>query len=233
MDTCDVAIVGAGPYGLSAAAHLRHVRGLDVRLFGEPMSFWERHMPEGMLLRSPWDGSHIADPQNRLTLDVYRRVNGNHQLRYPVSVADFIRYGRWFHEQVALPADRRKVMSIELDPAGYRLILADGDALHARRVVVAGGIQPFAHRPRMFEGLPASLVTHTSEQLEFGKFRDKEVLVVGAGQSALEAAGFLCEAGAQVKVLIRDSTLHWLGQRPWMHGKAVKIRHCPATVNGM
>ena len=40
MSACDVAIIGAGPYGLSAAAHLKAADGLDVRVFGEPMSFW-------------------------------------------------------------------------------------------------------------------------------------------------------------------------------------------------
>ena len=37
MITCDVAIVGAGPYGLSTAAHLKAANGLDIRVFGEPM----------------------------------------------------------------------------------------------------------------------------------------------------------------------------------------------------
>ena len=68
---CDVAVVGAGPYGLACAAHLRD--GLDVRLFGEPMSFWTNHMPEGMLLRSPYVASHIADPDRALTLDDYQQ----------------------------------------------------------------------------------------------------------------------------------------------------------------
>jgi NADPH-dependent 2,4-dienoyl-CoA reductase/sulfur reductase-like enzyme len=120
-----------------------------------------------------------------------------------------------------VPPDRRTVTRIELAPEGYRLVLEDGEALHARRVVVAGGIQPFAHRPRMFEGFPASLVTHTSEQYDFGKLRDKEVLVVGAGQSALEAASILHQAGARVEVLIRAAALHWLGHRQWMHGKTI------------
>ena len=40
MITCDVAIVGAGPYGLSTAAHLKAANGLDIRVFGEPMGFW-------------------------------------------------------------------------------------------------------------------------------------------------------------------------------------------------
>lgn len=157
MDKCDVAIIGAGPYGLSAAAYLGGLKGLDVRLLGEPMSFWERNMPEGMLLRSPWAGSHIADPGNRHTLDAYRNVNGNHHLADPVPVKDFIAYGHWFGRQTALSADRRKVERVELAPQGYRLTFDAGEALHARRVVVAAGIQPFAYRPAIYDGLPTSL----------------------------------------------------------------------------
>lgn len=222
MDKCDVAIIGAGPYGLSAAAYLGGLKGLDVRLLGEPMSFWERNMPEGMLLRSPWAGSHIADPGNRHTLDAYRNVNGNHHLADPVPVKDFIAYGHWFGRQTALSADRRKVERVELAPQGYRLTFDAGEALHARRVVVAAGIQPFAYRPAIYDGLPTSLVTHTSEQLDFAKFRDKEVLVVGGGQSALEAAVFLREAGANVEVLVRSSGLYWLDHRRWMRTKPVR-----------
>ncbi len=221
MERCDVAIVGAGPYGLSATAHLRQVKGLDVRLFGEPMAFWERHMPEGMLLRSPWEGSHIADPGNRFTLDAYRAVDGNHHLGDPVPLKDFIKYGHWFHQQGALSVDRRKVLRIDSAPKGFQLALEDGESLHARRVVVAAGIQSFARRPQIFEGLPASLVTHTSEQRGFGQFRDKEVLVIGGGQSALEAAAFLYEAGAHVEVLVRNSCVHWLGRQHRMRAKAI------------
>ncbi len=76
MTTCDIAIVGAGPYGLSAAAHLRAANGLDIRVFGEPMSFWERHMPKGMLLRSSLAGSHLSDPCRSLTLDAYQAASG-------------------------------------------------------------------------------------------------------------------------------------------------------------
>ena len=35
----DVAVIGAGPYGLSLAAHLR-ARGADIRVFGFPMQSW-------------------------------------------------------------------------------------------------------------------------------------------------------------------------------------------------
>ena len=84
MTTCDVAIVGAGPYGLSAAAHLRTIKGLEVRVFGEPMSFWERQMPVGMFLRSAWTATHIADPNGSLTLEAYQAARG-HSILHPVA----------------------------------------------------------------------------------------------------------------------------------------------------
>jgi cation diffusion facilitator CzcD-associated flavoprotein CzcO len=72
---CHVAIIGAGPYGLSAAAYLR-AAGVETRAFGEPMAFWQNQMPAGMCLRSNWGASHIADPRRELTLDEYCRQNG-------------------------------------------------------------------------------------------------------------------------------------------------------------
>ena len=72
---CNVTVVGAGPYGLSSAAYLR-AAGLETRVFGEPMSFWENQMPAGMCLRSNWGASHIADPKQALTLDEYRPSKG-------------------------------------------------------------------------------------------------------------------------------------------------------------
>jgi cation diffusion facilitator CzcD-associated flavoprotein CzcO len=61
LDT-HVAVIGAGPYGLSSAAYLR-AAGIETRVFGEPMAFWENQMPAGMCLRSNWVASHIADPK--------------------------------------------------------------------------------------------------------------------------------------------------------------------------
>ncbi len=222
MDRCDVAIVGAGPYGLCAAAHLRRIKGLDIRLFGEPMSFWERHMPERMLLRSPWAASSIADPDAQLSLDVYRTATGGNSFGEPVPAADFIRYGRWVLGQTGLRAEPN-VRRVDRALNGYELTTEGGGRLMARRVVVAGGIQPFAYRPEAFRGLPPALVTHTSEQRDFDRFKDKDVLVVGAGQSALEAAGFMREAGARVEVLIRRPGVRWLGKkRQWLHAKGIR-----------
>ena len=92
MTGCDIAIIGAGPYGISASAHLRTIKGLDVHTFGEPMVFWQRNMPKGMLLRSGWEASHIADPKQSLTLDIFRKESRNH-FSSPVPLDRFVNYG--------------------------------------------------------------------------------------------------------------------------------------------
>src|SRR5579872_7034675 len=94
----DVIVLGAGPYGLAATAYLRAIPGLQLRAFGEPMSFWEQNMPEGMLLRSQWEASHIADPQEAFTLDAYLSAEGNH-CGDPIPINRFIEYGRWFQRK--------------------------------------------------------------------------------------------------------------------------------------
>src|SRR3954454_13537983 len=60
----EIAIVGAGPYGLAVASHLLE-RGSDVTVLGEPLGYWRRHMPAGMRLRSSWRASSVASPPDR------------------------------------------------------------------------------------------------------------------------------------------------------------------------
>jgi cation diffusion facilitator CzcD-associated flavoprotein CzcO len=209
MTTCDVAIVGAGPYGLSAVAHLRKLKGLEVRVFGEPMSFWDDNMPVGMFLRSNWTATHIADPNGLLTLEAYQAASG-HQFSTPVPLDQFIQYGRWFQCQAVPDVDRRKVTRVEAAPTGFRLHVAGGESFGSRCVVIAAGIGSFAKRPPEFDGLPASLATHTSEHHDFQKFAGKRVLVVGGGQSALESGALLHEARAEVEIVAKAPQIHWL-----------------------
>jgi cation diffusion facilitator CzcD-associated flavoprotein CzcO len=86
---CEVVILGAGPYGLAAGAHLRSIPGFDLRVFGEPMEFWKSHMREGMFLRSPWEASHILDPRTALTMEVYPSELGA-QISTPVPLDRFV-----------------------------------------------------------------------------------------------------------------------------------------------
>lgn len=216
LPDCDVAIIGAGPYGLSAAAHLRAAKGSDGRIFGQPMSFWKEHMPVGMYLRSPLEGSDLSDPGRRFTLRAYTETNGNH-LCSPLPLRRFVDYGCWFQQQVAADIDRRTVSCVEQDGAIFRLTLQDGETVTSARVVVAGGIVPFARRPQQFQTLPSELASHSCANRDLRTFGGKRVIVIGGGQSALESAALLHEAGAEVRVVIREREIHWTWQTPWLH----------------
>ena len=210
MTGCDIAIIGAGPYGIAASAHLRTIKGLDVHTFGDPMVFWQRNMPKGMLLRSGWEASHIADPNQSLTLDIFRKESGKH-FTSPVPLDRFVNYGLWHQRRSVPDLDRRKIVSVEPAPRGFRLVLEDGESVLANRLVIAAGISSFTWRPPEFDNLPSALGTHTSEHIDFERFRGKEVLVIGGGQSALESAALLHETGVDVEIVARTRQIRWLG----------------------
>jgi cation diffusion facilitator CzcD-associated flavoprotein CzcO len=231
MNNCDVVILGAGPYGLAVGAHLRNIKGLDVRVFGEPMDFWKSHMPEGMFLRSPWAASHISDPNSSLTLDSFCAATGE-SISKPIPLDRFVDYGLWFQSQAVPEVDRRRIQRIDKDANGLRLTLEDGEQLTCRRVVVAAGISTFARRLPQFEGIPSDFVTHASYGRDVRRFAGKRVAVIGAGQSALESAALIHEAGAEVEVIVRQSSVHWLGWRARMQklGPIAKLLYSPHDI---
>jgi thioredoxin reductase len=217
-----VAIIGAGPYGLSVAAHLE-AAGIQPYVFGEPMVFWQRNMPSGMFLRSSWDASHIADPGGKWTLDEYQKHSGK-SLHRPVELTEFVKYGLWFQHQGVTSVDRRRVICVEPRTVGFRLSMDDGTSLRASRVVVATGLERFAWRPSHFDALPSAFVSHASDHANLSVFHGKNVTVVGAGQSAIESAALLNEAGAAVEVLARSPEIRWLSRSLKLHGQSGFVR---------
>ena len=205
---CEVAVIGAGPYGLAVGAHLKAAK-VDVRVFGEAMSFWRRNMPTGMKLRSPWHATHISDPSGVLTIDDYDSA-GRMPRTDPVPLEEFVSYGEWFQRRAVPDLDGRKVTSVEAASRGFYLMLDDGNRVHARRVVVAMGLANQQFRPAEFSKLPTELVSHTCEHRSFQPFRRKRVAVIGRGQSACESAVLLKEAGAEVEIISRGE-INWLG----------------------
>jgi hypothetical protein len=130
----------------------------------------------------------------------------------PIPLQDYIAYGQWFQRQVVPDVDRRHVRQIHSSAHGFHLLLEDGVTVHARRVVIAAGLESFAWRPEHCRTLPPALASHSSDHRSFAPFAGKQVLVVGGGQSALESATLLHEAGAEVEVMVRAPRIHWLGR---------------------
>src|SRR5919205_4354433 len=203
----EVAVIGAGPHGLSSALHLERA-GVQAQVFGNCMAFW-RTMPKGMFLRSNWSATNIAEPAGPFSLDSYKDETGA-RFGSPVPLEDFVAYGRWFQRRAVPGADSRMVRRLTRNAEGFRLVLEDGDTATARRVVVAAGIAPFVARPRGLDALPRELVSHTSEHTDMGAFAGRRVGIIGGGQSALECAALLQAGGAQVSVFIRRPDVVWL-----------------------
>jgi hypothetical protein len=215
-----VAVLGAGPYGLSAAAHLRRA-GVETRVFGSTMAFWRERMPRGMFLRSGWHASHIADPGRELTLDAYEAAQGR-TLERPVPLTDFVDYGEWYRDRAGIEPDPRLVERLSLANGHFTLRLDDGETVEAGAVVVATGLDRFEWRPPQFAALPSELVSHSSEHSSLAQFGGSRVAVVGAGQSATESAALLHEAGAEVELVLRRPEVQWLSggrlaSRPRLH----------------
>lgn len=215
-DSCEVAIIGAGPYGLAAAAHLQAAK-VPTRVFGDAMAFWRRNMPSGMKLRSPWRASHIADPERAHSLDAFAAENGIEHVEN-LALADFVRYGEWFQRRAVPDLDPRMVTSVSPGPRGFCLKLNDGCTVEAGRVAVAMGLANQAYTPKEFAALPGALVSHSSQVLDPADFRGRRVAVIGRGQSACESAVLLNEAGAEVDLICR-------GDVRWLGAEASRSRH--------
>jgi cation diffusion facilitator CzcD-associated flavoprotein CzcO len=212
---CDVAIIGAGPYGLSAGVHLK-AKGITACVFGEPMEFWASKMPEGMLLRSPRVASSLSDPDRAFTLEAYEAASKKEPLA-PVPLDTFVEYGRWFRHQLGSDLDQRTVLRVDRDSPGFRVTLTDGDELRVKRVVVAAGVGPFRKKPEVFQNLSPQQAIHCYEGRDVRKFAGKRIAVIGAGQSALESAALLHEAKAHVEIISRQPAFRWIGQHAWLH----------------
>jgi FAD-dependent urate hydroxylase len=218
----DGVVIGAGPYGLACTAHLRAV-GADVHTLGEPMELWESQMPAGMLLRSSWEASSISDPERALRLDDYEAEQGM-RLARPVPLADYLRYGRWYQRHAVPGVDRRRATRVERVRGGFSVHLGDGERLRTRRVVIATGPAGFARRPAQFACLEPALVLHSSELRELGAFAGLRTAVIGSGQSAIEVAALIGEAGGDVEVIARANRIRWLRRSGWLHARDGALR---------
>jgi FAD-dependent urate hydroxylase len=204
-------VIGAGPYGLAATAHLRSA-GVSTHCFGEPLAFWRERMPAGMVLRSTRRSTSVAAPARKLSVGDYEHATGR-RLGTPSLLRDeFIDYGLWFQQQAVCDLDRREVTGVVRDRRGFAVDLADGGSMCADVVVVAAGVLPFPRLPSVFASLDPAIVSHTSQHGDLRALAGRRVGVIGAGQSALESAVLLSAYGAEVEVLARSSAIRWLGE---------------------
>jgi len=207
----DAVVVGAGPYGLSTAAHLLG-RGLKVAVFGRTFEMWRDHMPKGMLLRSHSWATDLCDPRKDYGFERFFK-DSKYEKCYPLPIQTFIDYGLWFQQRAVPDVDETYVSAIARQGDQFVVTLADGREVLSQAVVMAIGLYDYAHRPEPYNGLPAGLVSHSSDHSDFGRFKGQDVMVIGGGHSAIEFAALLHEAGAAVQVVSRRPVRWWTPDR--------------------
>jgi cation diffusion facilitator CzcD-associated flavoprotein CzcO len=221
-----VAVIGAGPYGLSIAAHLRS-RGVPFRIFGTPLDTWRRHMPVGMLLKSDGFASSLSDPDGRGTLASYclERAIPYDATHIPVSLDLFNAYALDFQRRFVKDLEDRQVVSLDRKGDGFVLELDDGEVLEADFVVGAIGISYFSRIPAELAHLPANLISHSSAHSDLSGFSGRDVTVIGGGSSAVDIATLLHEAGARTSLVARRSTLRFSSPPSGTRSRWQRIRH--------
>jgi thioredoxin reductase len=209
-----VAIIGAGPYGLSLAAHLAE-RKIEHRIFGRPMQFWSQIADAAgeRYLKSYCFGTNLSAPVPGFSFADYN-IPRNLETFEPCSMANFAAYGRWFQENRVPWVEPVDVLNVRKQDDSFTLSLSNGEDLLVPQVVVATGLAHFANIPLVLGAISPSLVSHTADIARFASFAGLSVAVLGAGQSALEACALLREAGAKPTLLVRERSIRWHSRVP-------------------
>ena len=205
----DFLVIGAGPFGLAAAALAKH-EGLNYVLLGKPMDFWKENMPEGMYLRSSWDW-HL-DPLNTDTIEAYLDLNkmAKNDVE-PLPLSFYLKYTSWFQEQKQIEPYPHMVKSLTRGADTvypFEAELENGGKITAKKVLLALGFRYFKNIPQEYtEMFSTDYITHTCDHVDFSDLVNKRCMIIGGRQSAFEWAALLQEAGAgEIHVAHRHDT---------------------------
>lgn len=202
-------IIGAGPFGLSLAAHFREA-GISFRIFGHPMHTWKTQMPIGMKLKSDGFASSLSAGSKSFTLKEWSERNGReyHDTLIPVPLEDFIAYGEEFARKFVPNLEERCITRLAQQGKSFAVEVETGETFQTNHVILAMGIGHFQFLPQFLRALPEGSVTHTAEHRTFDQFAGRNVTVLGRGASSLNAAVLLSEVGAKVTLIARSRKIH-------------------------
>jgi thioredoxin reductase (NADPH) len=177
----DVAIVGAGPAGLAAAVYAAS-EGLDAVVV-------ESEFPGGQAGASSKIENYLGFPTG---------ISGQELAGRAVLQAEK------FGAQMMVG---EKVVEIQCDQPPYKLALENGGLVETRSIVIATGAQynkPKVENLHQFEGQG---IYYAATFMEAQLCAGEEIIVVGGGNSAGQAAVFLAETVQKVYMLVRGKAL--------------------------
>jgi thioredoxin reductase (NADPH) len=177
----DLLIVGGGPAGLAAAVYGAS-EGLDVLVL-------ESNMPGGQAGSSSRIENYLGFPTGISGLELTGRA-----------YAQAMKFGAQI--LVAKGATR-----LGCDGQRYTVAVDDGPLIHARAVIIASGAEyrkPALHNLSTFEGAG---IYYGATPMEAQLCVGEDVVVVGGGNSAGQAAVFLAQTARSVHMLVRGPGL--------------------------
>jgi thioredoxin reductase len=209
-----VAIVGAGPYGLSLAAHLS-ARGVPHRIFGTPMAFWSKvaNAAPARYLKSFGAYTDISAPASNAGFASWCAARGFESFE-PCPMENFAAYGKWFQQNHVPHVEPQRVETIRQTFNGFEMTLDDGQSVLCDSTIIATGLEYFEHIPEPLAALPPDLVRHSHNIEDFSLYAGLDVTIIGSGQSALEAAALVREAGGTPTLIVRDTAIHYSTRVP-------------------
>jgi FAD-dependent urate hydroxylase len=195
MDSAELLVIGAGPYGVATAARAIE-RGIETIVVGGPMSFWRQHMPEGMCLRSGPDW-HL-DAAGIYTFGAFLEEEGIAASEVdPVPIRVFLDYTAWFQDNRGVVARGSLVTQLTRSGERFEALLDNGERIAADAVVAAPGVRHFQQLPPWADSVPPGVGAHTGDLVHFEDLSGARVLIVGGRQSAYEWAALIGEQGAE------------------------------------
>jgi len=215
----DVVIVGGGQSGLAAAFGLKRERVSNILVIDEnPAGYegpWETYA-RMITLRTPKELNPIDFGVPALTYRAWWEAQhgaAGWAAVDKIARGDWMAYLRWYRRVLDLPVrnDTKLDLIEPLEGGIHRLHLVGGTHLHARKVVLATGIQgggEWFTPPMVRDALPRHLYAHTSEPVDYAAMQGKRIGILGGGASAFDNANFALTAGVgEAHVFIRRKKL--------------------------
>jgi cation diffusion facilitator CzcD-associated flavoprotein CzcO len=211
MQTIELLVIGAGPYGLAVAGHAKD-SGIGVTVVGDSMAFWKHNMPNGMLLRSGLDW-HLDAAQVHTLKNFLEEKRIALADAEPVPIQIFRDYAEWFRQSKGIAVQPSRITRLRRIDGYLEAECEGGQTIRATHVVATPGLAPFLNVPpeimpaEIVGQPPADQVSHTAELVDFQPLAGKRCLIVGGRQSAFEWAALIAEAGAKsVDLVYRHDT---------------------------
>ena len=182
-DIYDVVIVGAGPAGLAAAVYGAS-EGLKTLLI-------ERKAPGGQAGSSSRIENYLGFPAGLSGADLTRRA-----------ISQAMRLGAEFLSPQAVDDIKQK--------DGYKtIVLDDGPEIISRSVIITTGVDYRKLEVKGVENFTGAGIYYGAAMTEAAASKDKEVYIIGGGNSAGQAAVYLSKFAKSVYIIIRKDSLSY------------------------